>query len=89
MRTRLRRPQPGYNGWLAVGAVVIAAEYLDGRTMSEAFRELSRRRITGPVLIAGWLMLTAHLFGLLPEKTDPFRLALRHAMTRREADDRC
>jgi hypothetical protein len=68
---------PGATGWLAVGAVVVAAELLDSRTMSEAFREASKHPVAGPAVIATWAVLTAHLLGYIPAKYDPFTNAPR------------
>lgn len=63
--------RPGATGWVAVGSVIVAAELLDSRTMSEGFRDLSRTPIGRYALTFGWGMLTAHLFGLIPPKFDP------------------
>ena len=50
----------------------MAADMTDARTMSEAFKLASRDPVLGPILIATWGTLTAHVFGLLPTKYDPF-----------------
>lgn len=64
--------KPGTKGWIGLTAVVIAADLLDERTMSEAFREMARhpagRYVVGPF----YVVLTAHLFGLIPPEYDPF-----------------
>lgn len=39
--------------------------------MSDAFRTASRSSVGRPVMIAGWGILTAHLFGLIPPGIDP------------------
>jgi hypothetical protein len=68
----MKRLSPGAAGWVSVGAVVIAAEIIDARTMSEAFLAGSRHPVAGPVIIASWGILTAHLFGVIPRQYDPF-----------------
>lgn len=68
MRVRMK---PGATGWAITGAVILAAELLDSRTMSDAFRDLSRSPSGRYVLLPGWMYLTAHLFGLVPVKYDP------------------
>lgn len=68
----MKRLSPGTAGWVSVGAVVVAAEIMDARTMSEAFRMASRHPVGGPVIFASWAVLTAHLFGAIPPKYDPF-----------------
>lgn len=72
VRTWLR---PGYNGWAGVAAVVVAAEALDKRTMSSAFEEARRHPIAGPAVCGFWAALTAHLFGIIPDRYDPFKRA--------------
>lgn len=69
---------PGYNGWAAVITVVLIAECLDSRTMSDAFRH-SPNYIRVPV----WAITTAHLFGVLPERLDPFTYLSRVPAPRR------
>lgn len=70
MRLKLRVPKPGVRGWIGVGALVVAADLLDGRTMSDVSREVCRHPVAGPPVMAAWLYLTAHLFGLLPPEYD-------------------
>lgn len=70
-----RHDEPEF-GWLLVGAVVIVADVTGRRTMSDAFRTASRHPVAGPALALGWGTLTAHLFGLIRPRFDPFhRLA--------------
>jgi hypothetical protein len=70
----MRRISPGSAGWISVGVVVVVAELLDERTMSEAFEAASRHPVGRPVLFSAWAILTAHLFGLIPDHYDPFNL---------------
>ena len=65
-----RHDHPEY-GWLALGLLVVAADVTGSRTMSDAFRTASRSSVGRPVMIAGWGILTAHLFGLIPPGIDP------------------
>ena len=81
--TGMKRLSPGTAGWLSVGAVVVAAELLDTRTMSEAFREASRHPVIGPVVITTWAVLTAHLLGFIPPQYDPFHTVPRSLGIRR------
>ena len=76
----MKRLSPGAAGWVAVGAVVLAAELLDERTMSDAFREASRHPVYGPVIFAGWAVLTAHLIGVIPPHVDPIELLWKHVL---------
>lgn len=68
----MRNVTKGYNGWAAVVAVVAVADLKDGQTMSQTFKDLSRNPVTAPFITITWVLLTMHLFGLLPEKLDPF-----------------
>jgi hypothetical protein len=74
----VNRRHPGVDGWLAVAAVVLAAEALDEKTMSSAFKSLPL-----PVRLTCWGIATAHLFGLLPEQADPFMWASKLPIPRR------
>jgi hypothetical protein len=78
----VKRLSPGAAGWVSVGAVVIAAELLDERTMSEAFRAASRHPVGGPVMVTAWVILTGHLFGAIPQKYDPIHLFWKHTVLR-------
>lgn len=74
--------EPGKRGWLAVIAIVILAEMLDERTLSDSFLELSRGR-KGRVLIGpAWLILTLHLFGVLPPRYDPLHQFAKRTFAR-------
>lgn len=72
MKRCFKRPAPGAAGWLALGLVVAIAEVRDSRTMSDAFLAATRTPVTGPIITASYAILTAHLFGLLPKRYDPF-----------------
>jgi hypothetical protein len=78
----MRRLSPGAAGWISVGAVVVLAELLDERTMSEAFEAASRHPVGRPVLFSAWAVLTAHLFGLIPDHYDPIHLFWKHTVLR-------
>ena len=80
---RVKRLSPGAAGWVSVGAVVIAAEVIDARTMSEAFHVASRHPVAGPVMAFGWGVLTAHLFGVLPRQYDPIHLMAKKILPKR------
>ena len=69
---------PGFNGWAAVIATVITAEILDARTMSSAFRA------SAPVSYILWGITSAHLFGLLPKRADPFTYIAQAPVWRRQ-----
>lgn len=60
-------------GWCGIIAIAAVVDVLAERTMSQAFREASRHPVAGPALILVWGTLNAHLFGLLPDRYDPFR----------------
>jgi len=79
---RIKRLSPGAAGWVCVGAVVIAAELLDERTMSEAFKAAARHPVGKPVIVAAWGILTAHLFGAIPVSYDPIHLFWKHTVLR-------
>lgn len=66
-----KHDHPGF-GWLAVAAAVVIADVTGTRTMSDAFRALSRHPVAGPAIAVGWGALTAHLFGFLDPRLDPF-----------------
>jgi hypothetical protein len=68
------RPRPGAGGWIAVGIAVAIAEIADSETMSHAFRDGLEHPVVGPVICITYGLLTAHLFGVIPQKYDPFVL---------------
>jgi hypothetical protein len=63
----MTKRHPGIDGWLVVAAVVLAAEALDEKTMSAAFKSLPWK-----VKLTVWTITTLHLFGVLPRRADPF-----------------
>lgn len=63
--------KPGAAGWIATGLVILTAELMDERTMSEAFCEFSKDPRGKYVVLPLWAVLTAHLFGVIPLKYDP------------------
>lgn len=81
----MRYLSPGSAGWVAVSAVVVAAEALDDKTMSEAFRAASKHPVYGPVIFGAWFILTAHLFGFIPRKYDPISLFWAYTILKRKA----
>lgn len=70
----MKRLSPGAAGWVSVGAVVVVAEVIDARTMSEAFHAASRHPVAGPAMAITWSVLSAHLFGIIPDRYDPIHL---------------
>ena len=69
-RARWRHDHPEL-GWLAVALLVTAADVTGSRTMSDVFRTASRSPVGRPLMIAGWGVLSCHLFGLIPPEYDP------------------
>jgi uncharacterized membrane protein len=59
----------GSFAWLALGALILAWDLMarDGQTLSESFRSARQRR----TVRACWVLLTLHLFGVLPRRADP------------------
>ena len=74
----------GTRGWLAMAFVALAVDVLDETTLSESFRDYSRTPSGRVVTSTGWVILTAHLFGLLPPEYDPFVLFFSHMPKRRK-----
>jgi hypothetical protein len=68
-----RHDHPEY-GWVAVGLLVAAADVTGTKTMSEVFRSASRHPVGRPLMVIGWGVLTAHLFGLIPPDRDPINV---------------
>lgn len=64
-------------GWLAILGIVILADMTGDRTMSQAFRDLSRHPVGGPVVLCAWGIVTAHLFGVIPSRYDPLNRLCR------------
>ena len=74
----MKRLSPGAAGWVSVGVVVVMAELLDERTLSEAFEAASKHPVGKPVLFSAWAILTAHLFGIIPDHYDPLDRLWKH-----------
>lgn len=71
---------------IAVGAV--AWDAYAPETLSGAFSR-GRRHPAGRILVpAGWLVLTAHLFGALPPQVDPFHQLMRVLRQSSQPSDR-
>jgi hypothetical protein len=68
---------PGIDGWLAVAGVVLIAEAVDTRTMSDAYR--SNLRFSLPLTA----YTVAHLSGVLPKQFDLFCWAAKLPIPRR------
>lgn len=84
------RPSPGTAGWIAVGIAVAVAEVADSKTMSTAFGEAVRHPVVGPVVCAVYAVVTAHLFGLIPEKYDLLHLLATNTFAKgREGYGQC
>lgn len=82
MRYRIKRLAPGVAGWVGIGAVVVAAELLDKRTMSAAFRAGRARPVIGPAITMSYVLVTAHLFGLIPGRWDPLHQFASHSFAK-------
>lgn len=80
---KIKRLSPGAAGWVSVGCVVLAAEVIDARTMSEAFHAASRHPVAGVPVAVGWAVLTGHLFGIIPGKYDPIHLLAVNVLPKR------
>lgn len=70
MAERMRR---GSFAWLLLAAVILAWDLAarDGETLSECFRRACTCPRGKVAVRSGWLLLTAHLFGVLPRSVDP------------------
>lgn len=56
---------------LAVGILAWDLTAADDQTLSESFRRGADSPVARLVIVASWAALTAHLFGVLPHRTDP------------------
>lgn len=83
---RRYRLSPGAGGWIAVGIAVAVAEIADTKTMSTAFREAMEDPVLGPAICIGYGVLTAHLFGMIPQRYDPLHLFAKHTFGKRKAE---
>lgn len=77
----------GTTGWVLLTLFVFGWDFLvahkhSGETLSHAFNDAARHpAYRWPVSLA-WLLTTLHLFGWMPEKVDPYKIAGRY-VTRR------
>ena len=62
----------GTLGWAACGLGILAFDTLAPETMSSAFRRGLENHRTAIPVIGAWAITSAHLFGALPERIDPF-----------------
>lgn len=82
-----RVPRNGAIGWAALAAGVLAWDLMAEETLTGAFRR-ARQHPAGLAAVAvTWGILTAHLFGALPRRMDPFVvIAIRKRVTLLEED---
>lgn len=59
----------GRYGWLAIVAFVCAWDWFCEDTLSDAFDRAAHKHRT--IVVALWVVLTLHLFQLLPKRYDP------------------
>jgi len=73
------RKQPGSTagtiGWAALAAAVLAWDLLAPETLSDAFGRGCASQPRRAITIGAWVILTAHLFDVLPERADPLHRA--------------
>lgn len=62
-------------GWLALAAGVVTWDILAPETLSDAFRRAHSHPVSAIMVGASWGVLTAHLFGVIPENADPIHVA--------------
>ena len=75
---------PGARGWIATGLVILAADLLGETTLSDSFHAFSRTPSGFVITTAGWVYLTAHMFGMIPSDRDPLVLAFSRVPKRRK-----
>jgi hypothetical protein len=75
---------PGAQVWTATGLAILAVDILGETTLSESFNTFSRTPHGRIVTTAGWLYLTAHMFGMIPSKRDPLVLAFSRVPKRKK-----
>jgi hypothetical protein len=83
---RPRWHRSGLTGWGLVGAAVVLWDVTapEGELLTDRFRAGCRHPGRLVLVGAGWAVLTAHLFGVLPERWDPIRVPRPARRTRRE-----
>jgi hypothetical protein len=75
----------GGAGWLVIGVLVLAWDVAAPETLTAAFQRARSRPVSGTAVAVAWTLLTGHLFDVLPERADPFRLSIdsvRNALQR-------
>jgi hypothetical protein len=73
----------GATGWAITAGVITAWDILAEETMSSAFTRSVKHPRTRPAVVASWAILTAHLFGALPERYDPFKIFIKRVKVTR------
>jgi hypothetical protein len=68
----VRRRLSGGVGWLGLAVLVVAWDLVAPETLSSAFDRARSSPVGASVVLVSWGLLTGHLFGLLPERVDPF-----------------
>ncbi len=61
-------------GWALIGAGVLIWDLVGPETMSDAFDRARERQVSRALVVAGWTVLTLHLFNKLPAKLDPLHM---------------
>jgi hypothetical protein len=61
----------GTTGWLALAAGVVVWDLYSAETLTGAFRRANLSPTGRVVVMAGWGILTGHLFSLIPPRIDP------------------
>ena len=61
----------GTTGWIALAAGVIVWDLLAEETLTGAFRRGNLSPVGRVVVMAGWGILTGHLFSVIPPRIDP------------------
>ena len=77
--------QGGGAGWLVIGVLVVAWDVAAPETLTAAFQRARSSPVSGTAVAVAWALLTGHLFDVLPERADPFRLSIdsvRNALQR-------
>ncbi len=69
----------GHLGWLSIAAGVVAWDVLASDTLTESFRRAQAHPVSAVATGTAWWVLTAHLFGWLPERADPIHLGVAGA----------
>lgn len=77
----MKRWKSGTVGWFALTAFVLAWDVgiskCGGETLSSAFWRATRNPVARWPVTFAWLITTGHLFGLIPEQFDPYKIVVR------------